>query len=101
MPVTTVVTSILDWLRAGYPQGVPPTDYFPLLALLHRGLSPEEVRSVAEELARAEHLADTDDDIGRLITEVTNAPPSEQDLSRVRARLAAGGWPRADPRSAG
>lgn len=50
------MTSILDWPRAGYPQGVPPTDHFPLLALLHRGLSPDEVRSVAEELARAGYL---------------------------------------------
>lgn len=97
MPVRTVVTSILDWLRAGYPEGVPPTDYFPLLALLHRGLSPEEVHSVAEELARAGHLEVTDDEVGRLITQTTNAPPSEEDLSRVRARLAAGGWPLADP----
>ena len=56
MPVPAMVASILDWLRAGYPEGVPPKDYFPLLALLNRGLTPDEIRSVAEELLRAGHL---------------------------------------------
>ena len=31
--------SVLNWLHEGYPEGVPPTDYFPLLALLKRSLS--------------------------------------------------------------
>ena len=30
------VGKVLDWLRAGYPDGVPPRDYFPLIALLRR-----------------------------------------------------------------
>ena len=28
--------SVLRWLHEGYPEGVPPKDYFPLLALLKR-----------------------------------------------------------------
>ena len=30
--------SVLNWLHEGYPAGVPPKDYFPLLALLKRSL---------------------------------------------------------------
>jgi hypothetical protein len=101
MPVPAMVASILDWLRAGYPEGVPPKDYFPLLALLHRGLSREEVRSVAAELLRDGPLEVTDEAIVRLATGITNEPPSEADLSRVRARLAAGGWPGADAEANG
>ena len=37
---------IVDWLRAGYPDGVPSTDYQPLLALLDRQLTKEELREM-------------------------------------------------------
>ena len=36
MALNTRLTGILDWLREGYPAGVPPKDYIPLLALLRR-----------------------------------------------------------------
>jgi len=36
-------TNVLDWLHRGYPHGVPPKDYFPLLALLMRSLKEDEV----------------------------------------------------------
>ncbi|WP_162562002.1 DUF3349 domain-containing protein, partial [Mycolicibacterium brumae] len=36
---TNAADNVLDWLRAGYPNGVPPKDYFPLLALLTRTLT--------------------------------------------------------------
>ena len=34
MTATSLLHSILDWLRAGYPEGVPGPDRVPLLALL-------------------------------------------------------------------
>ena len=34
MPVSDVIAKIVNFLRAGYPQGVPATDTFALLALL-------------------------------------------------------------------
>jgi transcription-repair coupling factor (superfamily II helicase) len=40
---------VLDWLVAGYPTGIPPKDYVPVLALLRRRLTEDEVRQVAEE----------------------------------------------------
>lgn len=93
MAVPAVVTSILGWLRAGYPDGVPPKDYFPLLALLHRRLSPEEAYAVAAELVRTGHLDATDDEIGRLVSQITHEPPNEADVNRVRDQLTEVGWP--------
>ncbi|MGV9803634.1 DUF3349 domain-containing protein, partial [Mycobacterium sp. NPDC003449] len=34
MSTQSLVISILNWLRAGYPEGVPGPDRVPLLALL-------------------------------------------------------------------
>jgi Protein of unknown function (DUF3349) len=90
------MTSIVAWLRAGYPEGIPPTDYFPVLALLSRRLSTDEVKAVAREF---KHAAGFDDvDIGVLITRLTDELPSPDDIERVRARLAAKGWPLDDAR---
>jgi Protein of unknown function (DUF3349) len=50
MPLTDVLTRIVAFLRAGYPEGVPARDYIPLLALLRRRLTDDEVVAVAAEL---------------------------------------------------
>src|ERR1700739_3744249 len=90
--------SIVNWIRAGYPEGIPPTDSFPVLALLTRRLSNDEVKAVAGELM---HRGDFDNvDIGVLITQVTDQLPSSEDTERVRARLAAKGWPFDEPHDA-
>ncbi|WP_216917381.1 DUF3349 domain-containing protein [Nocardia noduli] len=91
------LNAIIDWLRAGYPDGVPEADYIPLLALLRRRLSDEEVRALAAELAGTGDLPADSTDIQVMITKVTNEMPSEDDVARVRARLAARAWP--DPES--
>ena len=44
--------SVLNWLHEGYPEGVPPKDYFPLLALLKRSLTEEEVVKVAQTVLK-------------------------------------------------
>jgi hypothetical protein len=51
MALNTRLTGVLDWLREGYPAGVPPKDYIPLLTLLRRRLTEDEVREVAHEIA--------------------------------------------------
>lgn len=91
------LTSIVAWLRAGYPEGIPPTDYFPVLALLSRRLSHDEVKAVAHGLMQQRDGFD-DVDIGVLITQMTDQLPSPEDIERVRARLAAKGWPLDDAR---
>lgn len=90
------LSAIVSWLRAGYPDGVPPTDYMPVLALLTRGLSAEEMQAVTSELMKR---GDFDDiDIGVAITQITDELPSPADVERVRQRLAGKGWPLDNPR---
>lgn len=96
MPMPAFLSSVLDWLRLGYPDGIPETDYFPLLALLSNRLSKEEVTAITEELINTGELV-SNTDIGVVITRLTNELPLPEDVNRVRARLAAGGWPLADP----
>lgn len=90
------LTSVVAWLRAGYPDGIPQTDYFPVLALLSRRLSHDEVKQIAREF---KHAAGFDDvDIGVLITRLTDELPSPEDVERVRERLSTKGWPRDNAR---
>jgi hypothetical protein len=89
------LAAILDWLRAGYPDGVPESDYVPLFALLSRRLPADEVRAVARAIMHEDGRA-SNIDIGVEITKITNELPREEDVDRVRSRLAAAGWPLAD-----
>jgi hypothetical protein len=102
--VTKFLAKIVAWIVAGYPEGVPGPDRVPLLALLRRRLTDDEVKAVVAELvSRAEirEPADIDPvDIGVQITQVTDQLPSPDDVERVRARLATRGWPLDDPREA-
>lgn len=88
------ILDILDWLRGGYPEGVPRKDYFPLLALLTRSLSEAEQAQVIGRLLESRPEGSLDrEQIEEAITKVTNSTPSEEELRQVAARLAAGGWP--------
>jgi hypothetical protein len=87
------LSSIVSWLRAGYPEGIPPTDSFAVLALLARRMTNEEIKAVANEFARRGELNIDNIDIGVAITQLTDDLPTPEDVERVRARLAAGGWP--------
>ena len=92
------LNKIVAWLNAGYPEGVPGPDRVPLLALLKRRLTDDEVKAVAHELmdrGEFDHV-----DIGVLITQLTDELPAPEDIERVRNRLAAKGWPLDDPRDA-
>ncbi|MCM6772212.1 DUF3349 domain-containing protein [Nocardia sp. CDC159] len=93
MPLSEFLAKIVDWLRAGYPHGVPESDYVPLLALLSRRLSREEVREVAAALVEQGALPAERAEAGVIITKLTDEMPRESDLARVRAHLVAGGWP--------
>ncbi|TQS42692.1 DUF3349 domain-containing protein [Cryptosporangium phraense] len=92
------LTRALEWLRAGYPAGVPRQDYVVLLGLLRRKLTEHEVRQIASDLSmlaiQGEEI--TTDDVEKLISQATLDEASAEDVARVSARLAAGGWPLAD-----
>jgi hypothetical protein len=50
MALSAVLTRIVGFLRAGYPEGIPAGDYIPLVAVLRRRLSEDDVVAVASEL---------------------------------------------------
>ena len=90
----SLLTSIVAWLREGYPQGVPQGDYVPLIALLRRQLTEEEIRKVAVTLAVDADSGPVDRvDIGVEVSKVTDQLPDEREIDRVRATLEAAGWP--------
>jgi hypothetical protein len=94
--VNRFLSSVVAWLRAGYPEGIPPTDYVSVLALLSRRLSNDEVKVVTHELMQRSDFDQVD--IGVLITQITDELPAPADVERVRERLAAKGWPLEDAR---
>jgi hypothetical protein len=90
----------LEWMRAGYPTGVPRQDYVALLGLLRRKLTDDEVHKIARDLAdQARPNGDTitTEVIEQMINDAVLQQASPEDIARVSARLAAGGWPLADP----
>jgi Protein of unknown function (DUF3349) len=93
MSLGNVVARMVSFVRAGYPQGVPATDYIPLLALLRRRLSDEEVTAVATQLAARGEMNIDSADIGAAIIRITDEIPSPADLERVQRRLDTIGWP--------
>ena len=92
MALPPFLNKIVDWLRAGYPEGVPEHDYIPLFALLGSQLTNDEVTLIGDELAFSAD-PESADAIKQAIAAVTHTTPNESDIARVRAHLAAGGWP--------
>ena len=88
-----VLSRVLDWLRAGYPEGVPPKDYSPLLALLQRTLTAEELADVVAALARQETDPVRVSQIRAAIADVTSANPGGDEVRRVAVLLADRGVP--------
>lgn len=91
--------NVLRWLRAGYPDGVPPKDYYPVLALLKRSLTEDEVVEAARSILRSNdgETPVTEAEIHAAIEKVTASAPSPEDIHQVSARLASVGWPLATP----
>ena len=96
MALPAFLTSVIRWLRAGYPEGVPDVDYIPLFALLGSQLSESDVKAIAEELEK-DSKPESAEAISKAIATIMDHPASDSDVARVRARLAAGGWPLAKP----
>lgn len=96
---TSLLPRILNWLRAGYPEGVPGTDRVPLLALLRSTpLTEEQVKEVVRHITATDSAALADgaidrDEIEAFISEVTHHDAGPENIRRVAAKLAAAGWP--------
>ena len=99
MTTTSLFGSILQWLRAGYPDGVPGADRVPLLALLRSTpLTEDQVKEVvrhitAKDSAALAHGEIGEDEIAEFISEVTHHDAGPENIRRVAAKLAAAGWP--------
>ena len=87
----TWVSSIVAFLRAGYPSGAPATGYVPLLALLPRRVSDDEAAVITSKLAGRKHRSIDRADVAVEITRVTGEMPSLDDIDRVQHRLDAMG----------
>jgi hypothetical protein len=96
MALPPFLARIVDWLRAGYPEGVPQHDYIPLFALLGSQLSNDDVTLIADELAFSAD-PESAEAIKKAISAITHTTPHDSDVARVRSHLAAGGWPLAKP----
>ncbi len=81
------VSSIVAFVRAGYPIGMPPTGYAPLAALSPRRPSDDEITAITSELIVQALRPISTADVGVAITRVTNEMPSQDDITRVRRRL--------------
>ena len=96
---TPLLHSILDWLRAGYPQGVPGPDRVPLLALLRATpLTEDQIKEVVRHITAdgSAALSDgeiDDDEIAAFIKDVSHHDAGAENVQRVAAKLAAAGWP--------
>ena len=71
-------------------------DYAALLGVLHRWLTEDDVSAIAADLAlqaEASGSVITEQEICRMIREHSFQSAAPDDISRVSAQLAHGGWP--------
>jgi hypothetical protein len=96
---SSLLSSILNWLRAGYPEGVPGADRVPLLALLRATpLTDDQIKEVVRNITADDSTATADgtmddDEIAAFIKDVTQHDAGPENVKRVAAKLAAAGWP--------
>ena len=90
----TALENVVNWLNAGYPEGVPPKDYFPLLALLKRSLTEDEVVKAAQSILRSiDGDTVTEAEIHAAVQGVIDKEPNPEEIHQVASRLASVGWP--------
>jgi Protein of unknown function (DUF3349) len=82
-----IMKRLVTWVRQGYPTGVPAADYVPLIALLSRRLTKDEVIDIVIELRGASVLPSETGRIGAAIMGTTNEVPSIEEIERVRHHL--------------
>lgn len=85
------IERIVAWLKGGYPHGIPAADYVPLLAVLRRRLSEEEIEELGVRIVRDGLVPAERVDIGVEYLRVTHELPSEPEIRRIAEMLAAAG----------
>jgi len=82
-----IMKRLITWVRQGYPTGVPAADYVPLIALLSRRLTRDEVLDIVVELRGAGVVPSETGRIGAAIMGTTKEVPSIEEIERVRRHL--------------
>jgi hypothetical protein len=94
------ISKILSWLNAGYPDGIPQRDFPSVLLVLHQNLSDADIESIADDLA-LQSISNgsepvTADQIRAMVHDHAFQSATEDDVRRVSAAMARGGWPLAN-----
>jgi hypothetical protein len=87
MDLSHWVSSIVAFVRAGYPNGMPATGYLPLAALSRRRLCDDDITAIASTLITRRLSSISSVDIGVEITRITNQLPAPDDIERVQHRV--------------
>ena len=75
---------VLQWIREGYPDGVPDDETAALLAVLQERIGGDRAIDVLRRLHRDGVISDTS---------ASALLPEESQMRRVAAKLVLGGWP--------
>ncbi|WP_301148282.1 DUF3349 domain-containing protein [Mycobacterium simiae] len=87
MSFSNRISSLVAFLRFRYPAVAPPVGYAPVLALLPRRMSDEEISVIATQLRMVGRRAMGRVDVGVEITRATGELPLPDDIDRVSRRL--------------
>lgn len=88
----------IEWLRVGYPAGVPDGDAGAIMYVLKQDLREEDIDRIAativakQDAHRDQGKPITEQEIHRYIETTMSQTPTEDDLARVRAKLHDGGF---------
>jgi hypothetical protein len=76
---------LVNWLRAGRPEGIAQGDYIALMGVLHRKLTTAEVESIAVSLVERDYDDEliTEDEIRAMIDEKVHEEATEDDIARI------------------
>ena len=75
---------VLQWIREGYPEGVPDDETAALLAVLHERIGGDRALDVLRRLHQDGMITDT---------AAAALLPDDAQMRRVSAKLVLGGWP--------
>jgi hypothetical protein len=91
------IARMLTWLRAGYPEGIPQRDFPSVLLVLQQNLSEADIEAIADDLALQSVSNGSSpvsaEQIRAMVRDRTFQAATDEDLRRVSAVLAQGGWP--------
>lgn len=85
------LAKIVDFVRAGYPDGVPRTGYVPLFALLKRRLCDDDLVAVADRICRTGPPI-LHGEVCAEIRRILGDDPSDDDIARASRYLVDAGW---------